>query len=78
MNCVKAHLPVAASFGFTTHLRTLTHGKAFPQCIFSHWDTVMGDPFEEGSYSNKLVLSIRKRKGVKEALPLLENYYDKL
>jgi len=27
---VKAYLPVAESFGFTQHLRSMTSGRAFP------------------------------------------------
>jgi len=37
MNLVRAHLPVAESFGFTAALRGATAGQAFPQCVFSHW-----------------------------------------
>src|SRR5699024_641374 len=31
---MRAYLPVAESFGFTTALREKTQGKAFPQCVF--------------------------------------------
>jgi len=34
---VKAYLPVAESIGFTQHLRSVTSGRAFPQCVFDHW-----------------------------------------
>lgn len=37
MSIVRCFLPVAESFGFTAHLRGLTQGQAFPQCVFSHW-----------------------------------------
>jgi len=37
LNLVRAFLPVAESFGFTAHLRGLTQGQAFPQCVFDHW-----------------------------------------
>jgi len=46
LNQVRAYLPVAESFGFTAHLRSLTAGQAFPQCVFHHWALVNGDPFE--------------------------------
>jgi len=37
-----------------------------------------GDPLEAGSKSNEIVESIRKRKGLKPGIPLLENFVDKL
>lgn len=77
MNC-KAHLPVADSFGFTAHLRSLTHGKAFPQCVFDHWNIIESDPFEEGSKVFKIISDIRKRKAIKETIPTLDSYLDKL
>ena len=46
---VKAYLPVAESFGFTQHLRASTSGRAFPQCVFDHWETIGSDPFEANS-----------------------------
>eukprot|EP01017_Pseudomicrothorax_dubius_P002211 TRINITY_DN0_c94_g1_i13.p1 TRINITY_DN0_c94_g1~~TRINITY_DN0_c94_g1_i13.p1 ORF type:complete len:181 (-),score=64.41 TRINITY_DN0_c94_g1_i13:114-656(-) len=75
---IKAHLPVAESFGFTAHLRSLTAGQAFPQCVFDHWAVLNGDPLEAGSKINTLVLEIRKRKGLKTGLPDLNDYLDKL
>ena len=35
---MKAYLPVAESFGFTQALRAATSGRAFPQCVFDHWE----------------------------------------
>jgi len=78
LNQVKSHLPVAESFGFTAHLRALTAGQAFPQCVFSHWQEVTGDPLESGSKAFEIVNTIRKRKGLKEGIPALDNYMDKL
>jgi elongation factor 2 len=78
LNQVKSHLPVAESFGFTAHLRALTAGQAFPQCVFSHWAEVNGDPLDPTSKANEIVLAIRKRKGLKEGIPPLENFVDKL
>jgi elongation factor 2 len=37
-----------------------------------------GDPLEVGTKSNEIVESIRKRKGLKPGIPLLENFIDKL
>lgn len=78
LNQVKAFLPVAESFGFTAHLRSLTAGQAFPQCVFHHWAQIQGDPFEASSKAASIVAEIRKRKGLKEGIPPLDNYMDKL
>merc|ERR1712222_21974 len=75
---VKAHLPVAESFGFVSALRQQTSGQAFPQCVFDHWDNMQGDPLTEGQKMNDLVLNVRKRKNLKVALPALGDYLDKL
>merc|ERR1711869_29946 len=76
---MRAHLPVAESLGFSGALRQATSGQAFPQCSFSHWETMQcGDPMTAGSKLNELALAIRKRKGKKEELPALGDYLDKL
>jgi elongation factor 2 len=78
LNQVTSHLPVAESFGFTAHLRSLTAGQAFPQCVFSHWAEVTGDPLDKSTKACEIVSAIRKRKGLKEEIPALDNYMDKL
>jgi len=75
---LKAYLPVAESFGFTQYLRSQTGGKAFPQCVFDHWDILTSDPLDEGTLTNGLVLAVRKRKGLSEELPPLDRFLDKL
>nr|XP_022335051.1 elongation factor 2-like [Crassostrea virginica] len=75
---VKAHLPVNESFGFTGDLRSCTGGQAFPQCVFDHWNVLAGDPFESGSKPFQVVVDTRKRKGLKEGVPGLDNFLDKL
>jgi len=75
---MKCHLPVGESFGFTQKLRAATAGRAFPQCVFDHWEQLPGNPTEEGSKANILVETIRKRKGLKPGIPPLENFIDKL
>jgi elongation factor 2 len=74
---VKAYLPVSESFGFTAHLRSLTSGQAFPQCTFSHWDIINQDPFDVKSQAYTITMNIRKRKGLKQELPVLADYIDK-
>lgn len=74
---IKAYLPVMESFGFTADLRSNTGGQAFPQCVFDHWQILGGSPFDDGK-SKDVVLQCRKRKGLKDSLPALEDYMDKL
>merc|ERR1712007_352344 len=76
---VKAHLPVAESFGFVAALRQATSGQAFPQCVFDHWENLtMGDFNTAGTKLNDLLLAIRKRKNIKVEIPALADYLDKL
>ena len=75
-----AYLPVLESFGFTNDLRSHTGGKAFPQCVFDHWEPVSGSPYESGTKTNEIVVSVRKRKGLAspENPPDVSKYLDKL
>uniref|UniRef100_A0A8B9HE12 Eukaryotic translation elongation factor 2b n=1 Tax=Astyanax mexicanus TaxID=7994 RepID=A0A8B9HE12_ASTMX len=78
MFVVKAYLPVNESFGFTADLRSNTGGQAFPQCVFDHWQILQGDPKDATSKPCQIVAEIRKRKGLKEGIPPLDNFLDKL
>jgi elongation factor 2 len=78
MFVVKAYLPVNESFGFTADLRSNTGGQAFPQCVFDHWQVFPGDPCEAGSKPYTVVMDTRKRKGLKDGLPDINSYLDKL
>uniref|UniRef100_A0A665X199 Tr-type G domain-containing protein n=1 Tax=Echeneis naucrates TaxID=173247 RepID=A0A665X199_ECHNA len=78
MFVVKAYLPVNESFGFTADLRSNTGGQAFPQCVFDHWQILQGDPSDPASRPSQVIGEIRKRKGLKEGIPALDNYLDKL
>lgn len=42
MFTVKAYLPVAESFGFNAELHKHTGGKATPQCVLDHWESMNG------------------------------------
>ena len=75
---VKAYLPVAESFGFTAKLREFTSGQAFPQCCFSHWEVIAADPFDVKGKCYEICMKIRKRKGLKQELPNLADYIDKI
>lgn len=78
LNIVKAYLPVAESFGFSTHLQSLTSGQATPQCVFDHWDIMTADPMTTGSKTFGIVEGIRKRKGLKPGIPPLDDFIDRL
>lgn len=64
--------------GFTADLRSNTGGQAFPQCVFDHWQILPGDPFDNTSRPSQVVAETRKRKGLKEGIPALDNFLDKL
>ncbi|KAF9544412.1 Elongation factor 2 [Mortierella hygrophila] len=74
---VKAYLPIAESFGFTADLRQATGGQAFPQSVFDHWEMLNGVANEDPKLE-ALILTIRKRKGLKVEMPKLENFMDRL
>jgi elongation factor 2 len=75
---VKAYLPVLESFGFTAHLRQQTSGQAFPQAVFDHWKPLPGNPLEVGTKAHEVVMEVRKRRGLKDAIPTLDQLVDKL
>ena len=76
---LKAYLPVMASFGFTSDLRAATGGTAFPQMSFDHWDFVNSDPYEYGSKAQEMYVDVtRKRKSLKDELPEVSDYTDRL
>lgn len=75
---MKAYLPVSESFGFTGYLREKTGGKAFPNCVFDHWEIMTGDALDPADKLGKLVCQVRKRKGLSENVPDVKKYMDKL
>jgi elongation factor 2 len=75
---IKAYLPVLESFGFNGFLRAQTSGQASPQMVFSHWQVMPGDPLDASTPAGKVVKETRKRKGMSEMVPPLDNYLDKL
>jgi len=75
---IKAYLPVNESFGFTADLRSNTGGKAFPQCVFDHWQQMPDDPLDPTTKSGIIVTDTRKRKGLALEVPPLDKYFDKL
>ncbi|KAJ5074290.1 eukaryotic translation elongation factor 2a tandem duplicate 1-related [Anaeramoeba ignava] len=75
---VSGYLPVIESFNFTSELRSVTKGQAFPQSVFDHWDLIHSSPFEDNSKVNLIVKETRKRKGLKEEIPTVDRFLDKL
>lgn len=73
-----AYLPVMESFGFTADLRSNTGGKAFPQCTFDHWEPMTGNVYAGSGKVVDVIASVRKRKGLKEGIPDVSQYLDKL
>ena len=78
MTNMRAYLPVSDSFGFTSVLRELTGGKAFPQCTFDHWECLTGDCFDSDSLVGKIIKDTRERKNLSADIPPLDRYLDKL
>jgi len=78
LSILKAFLPVLESFGFTELLRKNTGGKAFPQMKYSHWQLVNGDAYKEDTPTYKIIMDVRKRKGLKVELPKFNDYFDKI
>ena len=78
MKTLQAHLPVNESFGFNEDLRGATHGQAFPQMVFDHWEIMSGNPMEPDDKSGEVVKAIRIRKGMIPNVQPAEYYTDKL
>lgn len=78
LTIMKVLLPVAESFGFTGFLREKTGGQAFPNMVFDHYETMSGDALEKDTRLNKIITTIRKRKGLKQDIPEPSKYMDKL
>eukprot|EP01126_Amoeba_proteus_P004261 TRINITY_DN11435_c0_g1_i1.p1 TRINITY_DN11435_c0_g1~~TRINITY_DN11435_c0_g1_i1.p1 ORF type:complete len:119 (+),score=36.84 TRINITY_DN11435_c0_g1_i1:57-413(+) len=78
LNMVKAYLTVNASFGFTADFRSKTPGKTFPQCVFDQWEVIPVVPLGRGKKAKEIMMEARKRKGLKEAIPVLGDFLEKL
>jgi len=78
LKIVKLTLPVMESFGFAAELRSLTGGKAFPQCVFDHWEILPGDPLDPATKPGIVVKDTRKRKGINEEVTAMDKLEDKM
>ena len=84
---IKALLPVIECFGFETDLRVHSHGQAFCQQYFSHWQILPGDPLDAGiklpllepspgqHLGRDVCVKTRRRKGLPEDIAM-ERYFD--
>jgi elongation factor 2 len=71
---IKAYLPVMESFGYNADLRSHTSGQAFPQSVFDHWQLLPGgSPLDPTTKNGAIVQEMRKRKGIKEVVPGVDN-----
>lgn len=76
---MKAHLPVAESFGFSQALAEATSGAAFSQLQFDHWALLdQGEYRDVDTKLGKTINAIRVRKGLAAEVPPLDRYLDKL
>jgi elongation factor 2 len=75
---IKGYLPVMESFGFNSFIREATSGQAFPQLVFDHWEVMPGNPLDPTSKVGQIVRAIRKRKGLKEDIPDISEFIDRL
>jgi elongation factor 2 len=78
LKIMQAYLPVNESFGFNEDLRGATHGQAFPQMVFDHWEIMTGNPMDGNEKSGQVVHAIRVRKGMQPNVQPAEYYVDKL
>ena len=46
--------------------------------MFSHWEIIPGNPLDATSKVGQIVRAVRKRKGLKDEIPDLSEYLDKL
>jgi elongation factor 2 len=68
---IKCYLPVSESMGFEAMLYSATQGQACcSQCVFDHWDVMIGSPYEEGNVRD-IITNLRKLKGLPEEIPSL-------
>ena len=53
-------------------------GDTNVQFVLDHWQLVEGDPRDPSTRAGQLVLAVRRRKGLKEEIPSLNDLADKL
>jgi len=71
LTTIIGYIPVAETFGMATDMRSNTSGSAFWQCTFDHWKKT------PESIAAKVIMQIRKRKGLPPEIPKPEKFIDK-
>lgn len=84
---VIGYIPVIESVGLEVDLRLSTRGLAYPQLIFSKWESVPGNPLDDSAYlpilrrvpiessSRDFMIKTRRRKGLSDDISI-EKYLD--
>jgi elongation factor 2 len=75
---LRAFMPVNESTGFMDELRGVTGGRAFQNSVFDHWQVLPGDPYEAESRAAQVCQSVRRAKGLREQMPMLADFIDRL
>ncbi|MEM3760891.1 MAG: elongation factor EF-2 [Candidatus Bathyarchaeia archaeon] len=68
LTMIKGYIPVAETFGLTAELRSATSGRAFWQCVFSHWEKTPENVAAE------VIKQIRARRGLPPKIPEPEKF----
>lgn len=69
---IVGNIPVLESFGFSAYMNEETSGQAFTQLSFDKWEYMRKDVVDQN------IKKTRLRKGLKEEIPPLTDYLDKL
>lgn len=75
---ITASVPVRSAFRFQSILRQYTSGRAFPKQEFSGWRLIDEDPMKQGTDGYKILMDVRRRKGLRIKVPKFEDYNDLL
>ena len=74
LTAITVSVPVRSSYRFNSLLRKYTSGRAFGKEEFAGWRLIDGDPMQEGTDGYKVLMDVRKRKGLKLAVPKFEDF----
>jgi len=73
---VLVYVPVAHYFELKKFVQSNSNSSKF-SVKFSHWTFVDGNPLENGTYANRIVMNVRERKELTLILPKLEELVDR-